>query len=209
MQAWKWSGVNSPPGSGAAAVRGHLCWGPGTLLWAGLALHGTCRSGGRLYRRRCCRGGRACPPCRPHRRHLTRARRGARPLAAGTPYEGGLFRMKLVVGSDFPNAPPKGATWGPGEGEVGADRAGQGQSGQRSATWPQPARRTLMHFKASRACLAPPCHCPAGYSASRIPHSSRHRSPPPGKTPTPFPRHHPATPQPSTRTLFPPLQATF
>jgi ubiquitin-protein ligase len=27
---------------------------------------------------------------------------------AGTPFEGGLFRMKLVLGSDFPNAPPKG-----------------------------------------------------------------------------------------------------
>lgn len=26
----------------------------------------------------------------------------------GTPYEGGLFRMKLVLGSDFPNSPPKG-----------------------------------------------------------------------------------------------------
>ena len=28
--------------------------------------------------------------------------------AAGTPYEGGLFKMKLVVGSEFPQAPPKG-----------------------------------------------------------------------------------------------------
>lgn len=28
--------------------------------------------------------------------------------AAGTPYEGGLFRMKLVLGEDFPTAPPKG-----------------------------------------------------------------------------------------------------
>lgn len=27
---------------------------------------------------------------------------------AGTPFEGGLFRMKLVLGPDFPNAPPKG-----------------------------------------------------------------------------------------------------
>lgn len=26
----------------------------------------------------------------------------------GTPYEGGLFRMKLVLGQDFPQAPPKG-----------------------------------------------------------------------------------------------------
>lgn len=25
-----------------------------------------------------------------------------------TPYEGGLFKMKLVFGPDFPNAPPKG-----------------------------------------------------------------------------------------------------
>lgn len=27
---------------------------------------------------------------------------------AGTPYEGGLFRMKLVLGRDFPAAPPQG-----------------------------------------------------------------------------------------------------
>lgn len=27
---------------------------------------------------------------------------------AGTPYEGGLFRMRLTCGSDFPNSPPKG-----------------------------------------------------------------------------------------------------
>lgn len=27
---------------------------------------------------------------------------------AGTPYEGGLFRMKLSLPSDFPNSPPKG-----------------------------------------------------------------------------------------------------
>ena len=26
----------------------------------------------------------------------------------GTPYEGGVFRMKLAIGPDFPNAPPKG-----------------------------------------------------------------------------------------------------
>ena len=26
----------------------------------------------------------------------------------GTPYEGGVFRVKLVLGSDFPSAPPKG-----------------------------------------------------------------------------------------------------
>lgn len=26
----------------------------------------------------------------------------------GTPYEGGLFRLKLVVPSDFPSTPPKG-----------------------------------------------------------------------------------------------------
>jgi len=28
----------------------------------------------------------------------------------GTPFEGGLFKMKLVLGSDFPNAPPKGTS---------------------------------------------------------------------------------------------------
>merc|ERR1712216_245335 len=27
---------------------------------------------------------------------------------AGTPYEGGTFRMKLALGADFPSAPPKG-----------------------------------------------------------------------------------------------------
>ena len=28
--------------------------------------------------------------------------------AAGTPFEGGVFRMKLVLGQDFPASPPKG-----------------------------------------------------------------------------------------------------
>ena len=27
---------------------------------------------------------------------------------AGTPYEGGVFRIKLVLGSDYPSAPPRG-----------------------------------------------------------------------------------------------------
>ncbi len=27
---------------------------------------------------------------------------------AGTPYEGGVFKMKLKLGADFPQAPPKG-----------------------------------------------------------------------------------------------------
>ncbi|KAK9824376.1 hypothetical protein WJX72_009836 [[Myrmecia] bisecta] len=27
---------------------------------------------------------------------------------AGTPYEGGVFKMKLVLGADFPQSPPKG-----------------------------------------------------------------------------------------------------
>lgn len=26
----------------------------------------------------------------------------------GTPYEDGIFRMRLVIPNDFPNAPPKG-----------------------------------------------------------------------------------------------------
>ena len=29
-------------------------------------------------------------------------------LIAGTPYEGGIFKMKLVLGKDFPTAPPAG-----------------------------------------------------------------------------------------------------
>ncbi len=29
-------------------------------------------------------------------------------LAAGTPYEGGMFRMKLVLSKDFPASPPQG-----------------------------------------------------------------------------------------------------
>lgn len=29
-------------------------------------------------------------------------------FAEGTPFEGGAFRMKLVLGKDFPQAPPKG-----------------------------------------------------------------------------------------------------
>ena len=32
-------------------------------------------------------------------------------FAAGTPYEGGVFRMKLVLGADFPSAPPKGVSF--------------------------------------------------------------------------------------------------
>ena len=28
----------------------------------------------------------------------------------GTPYEGGTFACKLMLGADFPNAPPKGAS---------------------------------------------------------------------------------------------------
>lgn len=28
--------------------------------------------------------------------------------AAGTPYAGGVFRMKLVLGAEFPQVPPKG-----------------------------------------------------------------------------------------------------
>ena len=30
---------------------------------------------------------------------------------AGTPYEGGLFKMKLVLTKDFPSAPPQGKTF--------------------------------------------------------------------------------------------------
>ena len=29
-------------------------------------------------------------------------------LTAGTPYAGGIFKMKLVLGKNFPNEPPKG-----------------------------------------------------------------------------------------------------
>lgn len=29
-------------------------------------------------------------------------------LAAGTPYENGVFRMKLLLSRDFPHSPPKG-----------------------------------------------------------------------------------------------------
>lgn len=28
--------------------------------------------------------------------------------AAGTPYENGVFRMKLILSHDFPHSPPKG-----------------------------------------------------------------------------------------------------
>jgi len=31
-----------------------------------------------------------------------------RPFLEGTPFEGGLFRVKLVLGPDFPQSPPKG-----------------------------------------------------------------------------------------------------
>ena len=29
-------------------------------------------------------------------------------ITAGTPYEDGTFRMKMILGPDFPNTPPKG-----------------------------------------------------------------------------------------------------
>ena len=29
-------------------------------------------------------------------------------VAEGTPFQGGVFKMKLILGSDFPSAPPKG-----------------------------------------------------------------------------------------------------
>lgn len=29
-------------------------------------------------------------------------------LVAGTPYEGGIFKMKLVLAKDFPASPPQG-----------------------------------------------------------------------------------------------------
>ena len=29
-------------------------------------------------------------------------------ILAGTPYEGGAFKMKLVLGKDFPQSPPRG-----------------------------------------------------------------------------------------------------
>lgn len=29
-------------------------------------------------------------------------------IAAGTPYENGMFRMKLILSRDFPQSPPKG-----------------------------------------------------------------------------------------------------
>lgn len=32
--------------------------------------------------------------------------------AAGTPFEDGVFRMKLIIGADFPQSPPKGACAG-------------------------------------------------------------------------------------------------
>ena len=32
-------------------------------------------------------------------------------LAVGTPYECGIFQMKLVLTPDFPNSPPKGNCW--------------------------------------------------------------------------------------------------
>ena len=34
-------------------------------------------------------------------------------VAEGTPFEGGVFKMKLVLGSEFPTAPPKGVSLSP------------------------------------------------------------------------------------------------
>ena len=42
------------------------------------------------------------------RRRLVRRNDALPTPAAGTPFEGGVFRMKLVLGQDFPASPPKG-----------------------------------------------------------------------------------------------------
>lgn len=44
----------------------------------------------------------ACPPARAANQLRSSC------SAAGTPFEGGLFRMRLAIGPEFPNAPPKG-----------------------------------------------------------------------------------------------------
>ena len=38
--------------------------------------------------------------------------KGCSACAAGTPYEDGTFRMKMILGPDFPNTPPKGVSSG-------------------------------------------------------------------------------------------------
>jgi len=50
-----------------------------------------------------------CPPCvELHECHTTLTLHHHSVSTAGTPYEGGLFKMKLVLGKDFPAAPPQG-----------------------------------------------------------------------------------------------------
>ena len=54
----------------------------------------------------------ALPPRAATRRASRRGAPPPRPRAApaaGTPFESGLFRMKLVFGAEYPTAPPKGA----------------------------------------------------------------------------------------------------
>lgn len=85
---------------------------------------------------------RACP------RHVPPPRLA--PTAVQTPYEGGVFRLKLVLGAGYPGAPPRGA-FGPGA----VPSAGPARVGMTAA----PPRR----------CVAAPCRR-AGFFITKIFH---------------------------------------
>ena len=74
--------------------------------------------------------------------------------AAGTPYEGGLFRMRLTIGPEFPNAPPKGAQT--------CDRVWQCCTG-----WDASSRKTCPHGPGPAPS---PLRHPAGPTPCRLLH---------------------------------------
>ena len=64
--------------------------------------------------------------------------------AAGTPFAGGLFRMKLVFGPEFPQLPPKGAPCGAGPSAAATAAA-------------DPAPCSLTNGHCSSCCALRPC----------------------------------------------------
>jgi hypothetical protein len=55
-------------------------------------------------------------------------------VAADTPYEGGVFRVKLALGNEYPAGPPKGLSSRAGRARVG-DVSALPSRGKASASW--------------------------------------------------------------------------
>lgn len=61
-------------------------------------------------RLRACRACRACCACRASQPRLcSSVARVAARIADSTPFEGGVYKVKLTLPTDYPHAPPKGA----------------------------------------------------------------------------------------------------